>query len=254
MVGIGGQCLLAACGRIDSVVGSEVPPARDAAAPVADAAVDAVIDAELPRAVYFEAENGELTGFTIQADPQSSGGAYIAPPADSRLGASPGDASARYSFALAPGRYFIWGRIRSPGVGSNTLWITLDDAPTYLWRLSTGVIWFWGRVTNGVAYFTPIPFEIDGGAHELLVRNADPGVGLDRIYVTSLGDTPVPANDTPCDPPNSVQLADGGCALSCGSQGNGTCVAGAPDCAGTPVLPSYDCAVCCHPPTDAGAD
>ncbi len=236
--------LLVGCGRIDSVVGSEVLPGVDAAPDTSG---------QLPPAVYLEAESGKLSGFTIETDPTTSGGAYILPPADSQLLAGPGDASAAYTFKVAPGKYYVWGRIRSPGVSNNTFWIALDDGPTYLWRLSTGVIWYWGRVTNGVAYFTPIPFELDGGTHDLVVHNADPRVGLDRIYVTSLGDTPVPANDTPCDPPNSIQLTDGGCSLSCGSQGSGTCVARVQDCDGTPVLPSYDCAVCCHPPADAGS-
>jgi hypothetical protein len=257
MIGSGVSCLLAACGRVDSVVGAEVPPAlgaAGAAAAAVDAAADAGSDAQLPRAVYIEAEDGELAGFTVQADPQTSGGAYIASPADSRLTSLPGDASARYSFAVAPGQYFLWGRIRAPGVGSNTLWMTLDGTPAYLWRLSTGVIWFWGKVTNGTSYFAPIALAVDGGTHELVVHGADPNVGLDRIYVTSLGDTPLPANDTPCDPPNSIELADGGCLLSCGSHDNGTCVAGPEECGGAPLLPSYDCTACCHPPADAGTD
>jgi hypothetical protein len=233
-------CLaLAACGRIDTVVGSEVPPS------VVDAAPEA---ASLPRAVYLEAEDGKLAGFTIATDPATSGGEYILPPSDSRILAEPGDASAGYTFTLAAGTYYVWGRIRSPGVGNNTLWVTLDDGGAYLWRLSTGVAWYWGRVTEGVNYFQPIVFGLDAGAHSLVVQNADPGVGLDRLYVTSLGDTPVPANDTPCDPPNSIQLEDGGCELSCGSQAGGDCVASTQDCRGSAPVVAYDCAICCHPP------
>lgn len=234
---------------MDTPVGAESTPVDAGSPTVVDAAPDA-----LPGAVYFEAESGRLSGFTIETDPATSGDAYILPPADSRLLATPGDASAAYTFAVAPGKYFIWGRIRSPTVDSNTLWMTVDDGPTYLWRLSTGVIWYWGRATSGTNYFQPIPFELDGGVHALVVRNADPETGLDRIYVTSLGDTPVPANDTPCDPPNSIQLEDGGCERSCGSQGSGTCVASVQDCEGTAVVAAYDCAVCCHPPLDGGSD
>jgi hypothetical protein len=244
-VAIYGACFsMLGCGRVDTVVGTQVAPE-----------VDAGGDAELPRAVYLEAESGRLSGFTVQTDPTVSGGEYILPPADSQLLSVPGDASASYTFTVAAGTYFIWGRIHSPSVDNNTLWMTLDDGQTQLWRLSTGVIWYWRRITDGTDYGHPISFELDGGSHDLVVRNADAKVGLDRIYVTSLGDEPVPSNDTPCDPPNSIQLADGGCELSCGSHMNATCVAGVQDCGGNPVLVSYDCAVCCHVPAvaDGGA-
>jgi hypothetical protein len=233
-----------ACGRVDTVVGSQSLP---------EAGDEAGQPATLPRAVYIEAESGQLSGFTIATDPTVSGGAYILPPPESQLLSTPGDASADYTFTVAPGVYFLWGRIRSPSVDNNTLWVTVDNGPTYLWRLSTGVIWYWGRITNGVSYTQPISFPLDGGAHALVIRNADPKVGLDRLYVTSLGDTPVPANDTPCDPPNSIQLVDGGCQPSCGSM-IGDCVGTTQQCGGNPVYPVYDCTICCRPPEDAGSD
>jgi hypothetical protein len=152
---------------------------------------------------------------------------------------------------VASGAYFVWGRIRAPGAENNAFWVTMDKGPSYLWHLSTGVIWYWGRVTDGTDYTHPISFQLDAGPHELVVRNAEPQVGLDRLYVTSRGDTPVPRNDTPCDPPNSIQLEDGGCEPSCGSHASTTC--GADACAGQPVLASYDCVVCCHDPDAADA-
>ena len=232
-----------ACGRIDTVVGAQIGPGNDAGP-------DATL---LPRSLYLEAEDGRLSGFTIAMDPAASGGEYILPPADSQLQSAPGDAGAAYTFTAASGTYFVWGRIRSPTVDNNTLWVTLDDGPPYLWRLSTGVIWFWARITSGTAYGQPISFELDAGSHQLLVRNAAAKTGLDRLYVTSLGDTPVPANDTPCDPPNSIQLADGGCELSCGSR-KGSCVGTVPECGGNPVLVVYDCALCCDVPEAGDSD
>jgi hypothetical protein len=243
-----GCCLLlllaCGCGRVDTVVGTQASP---------EAGEEAGQPPPLPRAAYLEAESGQLSGFTIATDPTASGGAYILPPPDSQLLSVPGDASAVYSFTVAAGVYFLWGRIRSPTVDSNKLWITVDNGPSYLWRLSTGVIWYWARITNDMSYTEPISFPLAGGAHTLVIRNANPKVGLDRIYVTSLGDTPVPANDTPCDPPNSIQLVDGGCQPSCGSL-IGNCVSNTQQCGGNPVFPVYDCAICCRPPPeDAGS-
>ncbi len=225
---VAAPCLLGlACGRVDTSVGT------------------------LPQSMYVEAESGNLSGFTIEMDPAASGGQYILPPPGTQSLVVPGIASAEYTFASASGAYLVWGRIRAPGAENNAFWVTMDDGPSYLWHLSTGVIWYWGFVTNGTDYTHPIAFTLDAGTHRLVFRNADPDVGLDRLYVTSLGDVP-PGNATPCDPPNSIQLVDGGCEPSCGSQLNTTCGAA---CAGQPTLVSYDCAVCCHVPAaaDAGA-
>jgi len=224
------------CGRVDTPVGRELP-ASDAA------------DEPAPTSVYFEAESGQLSGFTIESDPLASGGEYILPPSDVVSLETPGNASATYTFTLGVSQtYLVWGRIRSPGAFNNSFWITIDDGPAYEWRLSTGFIWYWGAVTNGTAYFQPISFGLAAGTHRLVVQNAEPDVGLDRLYVTVPGDVP-PGNDTPCDPPNSIQLEDGGCERSCGSHGSGTTCGAA--CDGLPPLTAYDCAVCCFA-SDAG--
>jgi hypothetical protein len=242
-----GLCLLAlACGRFETSVGAEF--ARDSAAGP---------DGHAPVPVYIEAESGKLSGFTIEMDPAASAGEYILPPPGSQSELVPGDATAEYAFELSsPATYLVWGRIHAPGALNNAFWVTVDNGQSYRWQLSTGVVWFWGPVTSGTDYGNPIQYALDAGSHRLVFRNSTPGVGLDRIYVTLPGDVP-PGNDTPCSPPNSIQLADGGCESSCGSHGSTTCGAA---CAGQPALPSYDCAVCCLTPdaggslSDSGAD
>lgn len=220
-----------ACGRVDTDVGAE----HDS--------------------VYFEAESGRLSGgFTIASDPSASGGQCILPPAGVTSAQAPGLATAEYTFHLnQSATYLVWGRIRFPGVQRNTVWVTVDAGPTYLWRLSTGATWFWGRVTNGTDYGHPIPFALSAGDHRLVLRNSEPGVELDRFFISIPGDVP-PGNDTPCDPPNSIQLSDGGCEKSCGSFMNTTC--GSVACAGQVALVAYDCDICCKDPeagTDGGA-
>lgn len=217
-----------ACGRVDTGVGAEHV------------------------SLYLEAESGQLSGgFAIENDPQASGGQYILPPADDTSLTAPGAASAQYPFHLGEsGTYVIWGRIHGPGVDRNSFWVTVDSGPSYLWQLSTGVIWFWGRVTNGTDYGHGIDFTLSAGDHRIVVQNAVPGAGLDRLYITASSDVP-PGNDTPCDPPNSIQLADGGCLRSCGSFLHTTC--GVVACAGRTALRAYDCDVCCKAP-DGGVD
>jgi hypothetical protein len=248
---------LAACGRVVTSVGAEDAGSGVSSIPDAGSIADAgpIADAgtppPAPTSVYLEAEDGELEGFTIASDPAASGGKYILPPPGSDAPNAPGDASAAYSFALGrTGTYLVWGRIEAPTVSSNAFWVTVDDRPPVRWQLSTGDIWFWGAITSGTDYFNPVVYPLEAGAHTLVVNDSVPGVGLDRLYVTVPGDVP-PGNTTPCDPPNSIQLDDGGCEPSCGSHGDTTC---GPPCAGQPALAAYDCVVCCTIPDSGAAD
>jgi hypothetical protein len=210
--------------------------ARDAAADVApepDAA---------PPAFYLEAESGELTGFTVERDGATSGGAYITGPLGVESLDVPGAARAVYRFDVPESAMFtIWGRIHSPDTEHNALWVRVDDGSWYVWRLSTGEDWYWGSFHDNMNYGIPLRFDLVAGGHELDVANYADIVGLDRLYFTGGGDTP-PGNDTPCHPPDSVRLA-GACVPSCGSHGNTTC--GADVCAGRVALAAYDCDVCC---------
>jgi hypothetical protein len=237
-----------ACGRVDTSVGAQNggAPAPDAVAPPDGATAP---DASLATSVYMEAESGKLSGFTIESDPTASGGEYILPP-NVQTSTTPGAATAEYAFAIGrTGPYILWGRLHAPGAENNAFFVTMDDGPTVRWQLSTGVVWFWGAVTDHAEYANPVEYMLDAGTHKLVFRNALPLVGLDRLYVTVPGDMP-PGNDTPCNPPHSIELADGGCIPSCGSHGATTC--GDQACAGQALLVSYDCTVCCIAP-DGGA-
>ncbi len=235
-----------ACGRVDTTVGAEIasPP------------------------LYIEAEDGQLSGgFLVESDPSASGGKYILPPPAVTSTDAPGAAAAEYVFRVRadlPGPYVIWARIHGPGASNNSFWVTVEGVEgvgveTFRWRLSTGVIWYWARLTRDTDYGDPVMFQLDAGIHHLAFRNCEPGVGLDRLYITTAafdGGGIDPPNDTPCDPPNSIQLGDGTCQDSCGSLLGTTC--GDQVCAGFVPLPSYDCTFCCRVlgagSSDASAD
>jgi hypothetical protein len=194
---------------------------------------------------YLEAEGGQLSGgFTVGNDTSASGGACLEPPAGA-FADEPGAARARYAFDVATGGvYRIWGRIHSPDPRHNTFWFQIDGGKWFIWRITTGEIWYWFQLHEGFNYGTPLDFPFDAGPHELVVANAVDGDRLDRFYFTADGDTP-PGNDTPCNPPHSVPLG-GSCVPSCGSQGGNGC--GAMTCQGRPILPAYDCDICCKIP------
>jgi hypothetical protein len=232
------------CGRVDTVVGAigAAPP------PVpGDAGTDAAC---APASFYIDIASATVAGgFSIQTDPGLDGGDYLLPPpVQSEL--VPGGASAAYTFDVAcTGDYLLWGRIRGPGAEHNSFWFRIDDGTFFQWRLSTGVIWYWKAATSGLDYGTPLHFTLDAGPHQLLFRNSSPDVGLGGLYVAVPGDVP-PGNDTHCNPPNSIQLADGGCEISCGAAGGNTCDTA--KCAGRPTFVVYDCSACCYLSGDAG--
>jgi hypothetical protein len=195
---------------------------------------------------YLEAEKGQLSGgFTIGSDTSASAGACIEPPAGVASPDEPGSARARYTFDVAtPGTYLIWARIRSPDASHNTFWFQLDGGRWFLWRITTGEIWYWLPLHERASYGVPLEFDFVAGPHELNVANAVEGNRLDRFYFTADGDTP-PGNDTPCNPPHSVPM-NGACIPSCGSQGGNRC--GQLNCQGQTILPAYDCDICCIVP------
>jgi hypothetical protein len=224
--------------------------------------VDTQVGAEIAAVpVDIEAEDGVLSGgFTVEIDPQASGGKFIAPP-DVLSANEPGSATATYAFrTTAPhGIYVIFGRIHGPGpFPDNSFWVSVDGAPSTQWRLSTGIVWWWGPITRDTDYDTAIPYPLDAGLHHLVIRNSASDVGLDRLSIQlAPGQTP-PGNDKMCHPPDTIELEAGApCAYSCGSLLGTVC--GGQACAGFVPLPSYDCVVCCRildsgTPEDVGGE
>jgi hypothetical protein len=228
------------CDAVVTSVGAWEPRREPDAAP--DAAADAAEPA-VERVLYIEAEDGELSGgFTVAPEAGASNGFVLVPPPGAPSDVQPGPARARYAFELrAAGDYLLWGRSYAPGPDNNRFWFQLDGGPWFIWRISTGETWFWDDFHDDREYGRPLVFPLQPGAHELVIASCVEGVQLDRLYVTAEGDEP-PGNDTPCDPPHTIEIgAD--CLPSCGLL-DGTACGDA--CAGQMLLPAYDCAVCCR--------
>jgi hypothetical protein len=218
--------------------------ASDAGAAALDAGVEAGIylDAGVEAGIYLDAEDGVLSEFAVEEVGGASGGrALVAPEVLSDD--APGSARARYAFELAAADdYVIWGRVYAPDVAANRFWLQVDDGPWIKWRISVGEIWFWDDVHDDTRYGRAHVFALEAGTHVLSLANAGPGSRLDRIYITAGGDEP-PGNDTPCDPPHTIEVG-GQCLPSCGLLTGTAC--GPIDCEGRPPLPAYDCNVCCR--------
>jgi hypothetical protein len=232
--------------KVNNAAGSSNVGPLDAGASDAQEVPDAPVPPS-PNGIYLEAESGQLSGgFTVGSDPSASGGQFLAPPPGMSSTSQPGSARSLYEIVITtPGTYIIWGRIQSPDTQHNRFWVQVDGKSWYLWYITTGEIWYWNRIHNDTNYYEPLTFDLGAGQHTLLLANATDGVRLDRLYLTTGKDIP-PGNDTPCRPPDSIQV-DGGCVPSCGSLTGNSC--GVPQCMGRMVLgPVYDCQVCCFRP------
>ncbi len=192
---------------------------------------------------YLEAESGVLSGgFEIGTDSAASAGRYIAPPFGVESDKEAGSARAEYDFIVrTPGTYRIWGRIRSPTAENNRFWVKVDDLAWVQWRISVGDIWYWDAIHDNRNYGIPVNYELGAGPHHITIANDVDGVDLDRLYYTSDPKDVPPGNDTPCNPPHSIEIV-GVCQPSCGSQGGNQCGA---MCAGHNPFKAYDCPACC---------
>jgi hypothetical protein len=203
-----------------------------------------------PASVYFEAESGQLSGGYVTGDDvAASSGRFIEPPLVENADGAPGAALASYTFEVPKdGDYVFWGRLSTPDVEHNRVWFQVDDGAWTLWRITVGQIWYWDDFHEDLDYADEAHFMLAAGTHQLRIANAVSGVKLDRFYVTADGDEP-PGNDTPCNPPHSIDVLEPECWPSCGSYappgGRTTCVAA--ECEGRPALFAYDCAICCVP-------
>jgi hypothetical protein len=192
---------------------------------------------------YLEAEDGALSGgFAVESDPLASAGRFITPAVGMTSEDAPGPARAAYTLnAATAGSYVIWGRVHDQDIEHNRFFVQIDGGAWIKWRITTGDVWFWDVIHDNVNYGTPLLFELSAGAHQLVIANCVDGAQLDRLYYTPDQSKPE-GTATMCNPPHSVQLA-GVCNPSCGS------LAGRCDsmCAGSPTMPTYDCAACCIP-------
>lgn len=208
--------------------------------------------------LYLEAESAEFSsdpsvpdsGWAIINDVAASNGQYILPPASLVSGMAHGTALARYTFNVdVEADYLIWGRIYTADITSNRFWFQLDGGTWITWRITVGTIWYWHALHDDTQYDSPLRFHLTPGQHELVIANNVPNARLDRLYVTSLGDTP-PGNTTDCRPPHSIDRGGPECEPSCGAQAKPNMPTTCACPAGTATFPAYDCTsgVCCFAP------
>ena len=121
-------------------------------------------------------------------NPAASGGLYITPTSIDKDSAGPN--RARYTFLVAAGTYAVWGRVVTPSADEDSFWVSMDGGSFRLWNSisEASTDWAWAEIrdyTEGI-----ILYDLEAGTHTLEIANREDGVQLDRLYITSNGDTP----------------------------------------------------------------
>ena len=147
--------------------------------------------------ITIEAETGSLTApMVIRSDSQAFGGQYVEVP--NGTGSNQNDATfggpgqANFSINIPQsGTYALWARTIAPSTGSDSFYVTRNNATTLIkeWFVPVSTAWQWNKVAN-ISY--------TAGAHTLQFRQREDGTKLDQIILTSdlnliLGNNQAPA-------------------------------------------------------------
>ncbi len=204
----------------------------------------------LPSAAWLEAESGAFSGsptFQIVADGSVSGGQYIQPTSNDL--SSPGPNRATYTVTVAAGSYALWGRVRAPTADDDSFWVSVDGGSFVRWNdIPHATTYVWDRVRNSDAGSAAVTYSLSAGTHTIVVANREDGVRLDKLYLTSLGDTPSGLGGSPgtCDDGIQNQTETGidcggpcpACPVVCGDgscDASETCDSCALDCGECPT-------------------
>ena len=136
-----------------------------------------------------EAEDAQLFGgMTIGYDGSASGGRFIFV-SKSRGNSSSPDGANRADFCVTipeTGEYKIEAQVKAADTGSNSFFVTVDDAPAagYLWEVRMNSK-FVDDVVNDRGKSDPQIIFLTAGEHMITMHHREPGTQLDKISVVS---------------------------------------------------------------------
>ncbi|MFP4249928.1 MAG: chondroitinase-B domain-containing protein [Armatimonadota bacterium] len=90
----------------------------------------------------------------------------------------PAEGFARYVFeAPEDATCSIWARVLSPGSGSDSFWVSLDEGNPKEWGTGVHPRWTWSRIFDGV--------DLSAGEHTITVRHREPATKLESLLISS---------------------------------------------------------------------
>ena len=146
-----------------------------------------------PITITREAESGSLTApMVVRSSGTASGGQYVEVPngAGDNLNDATFGGPGQVSFSInipQSGTYALWARTIAPGGGSDSFYVTRNNATILIkeWGVPQSTTWKWNKVNN---------VSISAGGFSLQFRQREDGTQLDQIILTN-DLSFVPSND-----------------------------------------------------------
>jgi hypothetical protein len=138
----------------------------------------------------YEAEDAGLAAkFTIGSDPDASAGEYVFVPAGAGCTGQSGTSEVMFDVAVAAaGGYLVWARLKAPDSSHESFYVSVDMGPKALFRASVLGEWVEDAVYDSAAEVkSPIVYELEAGAHQILFVCRSDGTLLDRIRLQEVG-------------------------------------------------------------------
>ncbi len=150
---------------------------------------------------WLEAECSEVgANWEIREDDQASNGQYASSPGGTRLDQPPTDEQdlVRFSFQVGePGTYRVYVRSMVMDDNDNSFWVRVDENDWQRWNHvnagSSNAMYNWDQVGNWMSgpVATPVTFDLDAGSHDLIFGHREPGVRLDKVFITRSPESPM---------------------------------------------------------------
>lgn len=158
--------------------------------------------------ITLEAECADALGskWTVSNDGAASNGQYVAPPAGHISYNTPPTSNSdilKYNVAVVEGgKYRVFLRSQAPNGNSDSYWIQVNNGSWQKWNKvnlenqSNSYAWDQAAVWNGGYAPCPLSFQLNPGTNTIKIAWREPGLRLDKIFVTLVGKTPTGAGET----------------------------------------------------------
>lgn len=152
--------------------------------------------------ITLEAECADAIGssWTVGSDDLASGGTYLAPPVGKISYNTPPTANddiLQYNIAVVEsGKYRVFLRSQAPNSGSDSYWIQVNNGVWQKWNkvnlTNQGNNYDWDQASVWNSGYAPCPlsFQLNPGTNTIKIAWREPGLRLDKVFVTLIGKTP----------------------------------------------------------------
>jgi hypothetical protein len=152
--------------------------------------------------ITIEAECADAIGskWKVSNDDSASGGKYLAPPTGHISYNTPPTSNSdilQYNIAVVEsGQYRVFLRSQAPNGNSDSYWIQVNNGAWQKWnkvnltKQGNHYDWDQASVWNGGYAPCPLSFHLNPGTNTIKIAWREPGLRLDKVFVTLIGKTP----------------------------------------------------------------